>query len=84
MKGPMVIAIASGSHAIAFAYPSVEKKHTHTQDGVCTVEMRGACVGCPQSTQTLKGMVEKTVRFYVPEARAVALQDFHDLLLQIF
>ena len=46
--------------------------------------MRGACVGCPQSTQTLKGMVEKTVRFYVPEVRAVALQDFHDLLLQIF
>jgi len=48
-------------------------------DGVATVQMTGACVGCPQSTQTLKGMVEKTIRFYVPEVRVVEAETCLDV-----
>jgi Fe-S cluster biogenesis protein NfuA len=48
-------------------------------DGVVTVQMTGACVGCPQSTQTLKGMVEKTIRFYVPEVRVVEAETCLDV-----
>jgi Fe-S cluster biogenesis protein NfuA len=51
-------------------------------DGVATVEMKGACVGCPQSTQTLKGMVEKTIKFFVPEVRAVEAETCIDAVEQ--
>jgi len=33
--------------------------------------MRGACAGCPSSTQTLKMGIENMLRTYVPEVTAV-------------
>ena len=37
------------------------------RDGVATVEMRGACGGCPSALMTLKRSVETTLKRYVPE-----------------
>ncbi|WP_018997375.1 NifU family protein [Hirschia maritima] len=39
--------------------------------GVVTLQMRGACAGCPSSTMTLKGGIENMLRHYVPEVTAV-------------
>jgi Fe-S cluster biogenesis protein NfuA len=36
-----------------------------------TVEMGGACVGCPLSQTTLHGWVEGTVRQFFPDLKAV-------------
>lgn len=40
-------------------------------DGVVTLEMRGACSGCPSSTATLKMGIENMLRHYIPEVREV-------------
>ena len=40
-------------------------------DGVVTLEMRGACQGCPSSTATLKMGIENMLRHYIPEVREV-------------
>ena len=34
--------------------------------GILTVRMVGACAGCPSSTATLKGGIEKMMIYYVP------------------
>ncbi len=39
--------------------------------GVVTLQMRGACAGCPSSTMTLKNGIENMLRHYVPEVLAV-------------
>ena len=39
--------------------------------GVVHLNMRGACAGCPSSTQTLKMGIENMLRTYVPEVTAV-------------
>lgn len=39
--------------------------------GVVTVEMQGACSGCPSSTQTLKGGIEGMMKRMVPEVTEV-------------
>jgi len=39
--------------------------------GVVHLTMRGACAGCPSSTQTLKMGIENMLRTYVPEVTAV-------------
>ncbi len=36
-------------------------------EGVVTVRLVGACVGCPASTMTLKAGIEATLREHVPE-----------------
>jgi len=36
-------------------------------DGVVTLQMRGACQGCPSSTATLKMGIENMLRHYIPE-----------------
>ena len=41
------------------------------EDGVVTLEMRGACQGCPSSTATLKMGIENMLRHYIPEVREV-------------
>ena len=41
------------------------------EDGIVYVELQGKCVGCPYAQRTLKDGVEKTVRSYIPEIRAV-------------
>ena len=40
-------------------------------DGVVTVQMRGACAGCPSSTATLKMGIENMLRHYIPEVKEV-------------
>ncbi len=42
-----------------------------SEDGVVTVQLRGACTGCPHAAQTLKMGVERAVRENVPEVREV-------------
>ena len=40
-------------------------------DGVVTLQMRGACQGCPSSTATLKMGIENMLRHYIPEVKEV-------------
>lgn len=40
-------------------------------DNVLTVQMGGACVGCPLSLNTLHGWIEGTVRQFFPDVKAV-------------
>lgn len=40
-------------------------------DGVVYLEMRGACVGCPSSTITLKNGIETMLKHYIPEVDRV-------------
>lgn len=37
------------------------------RDGVATVQMQGACGGCPSALMTLKRGVETTLKHYIPE-----------------
>ncbi len=37
------------------------------EDGVVTLQMKGACAGCPSSTATLKMGIENMLRHYIPE-----------------
>ena len=41
------------------------------EEGVVTVQMRGACAGCPSSTATLKMGIENMLRHYIPEVKEV-------------
>lgn len=41
------------------------------RDGVATVEMQGACGGCPSALMTLKRGVETTLKHYIPELQRV-------------
>jgi Fe-S cluster biogenesis protein NfuA len=40
-------------------------------DGVVTLQMRGACQGCPSSAATLKMGIENMLRHYIPEVKEV-------------
>lgn len=40
-------------------------------NGVVTVELQGACSGCPSSTQTLKGGIEGMMKRMIPEVKEV-------------
>jgi len=42
-----------------------------SESGTVYLKMRGACSGCPSSTATLKGGIEKMLKHYVPEVNAV-------------
>ena len=37
------------------------------ESGVVTLQMQGACAGCPSSTATLKMGIENMLRHYIPE-----------------
>lgn len=53
--------------------------------GVVTVELSGACVGCPSSSMTLKAGVERILTDRVPginEVRAIGIDD--DLEDEVF
>ena len=41
------------------------------EDGVVYVELKGKCVGCPYANRTLKDGVEKLLKTYIPEVKAV-------------
>jgi Fe-S cluster biogenesis protein NfuA len=41
------------------------------QDGIVSLQMRGACAGCPSSTATLKQGIENLLKHYIPEVQEV-------------
>lgn len=43
-------------------------------NGVVTVVLRGACSGCPSSTQTLKGGIEQLLTQHIPEVKEVVAE----------
>jgi NFU1 iron-sulfur cluster scaffold homolog, mitochondrial len=44
--------------------------------GIVTVQLKGACSGCPSSTATLKGGIENLLKQYLPEVKeVVALEE---------
>ncbi len=43
--------------------------------GVVTLQMKGACAGCPSSTATLKMGIENMLRHYIPEVTEVKAAD---------
>lgn len=45
--------------------------HLDVETGILWIRMEGACGGCPSSRLTLKDAVERIVRRYVPEVKAV-------------
>ncbi|HEY0029564.1 MAG TPA: NifU family protein [Bacteroidia bacterium] len=43
-------------------------------DGIVTVQMRGACSGCPSSTMTLKAGIEGLLKRMIPEVKEVVAE----------
>lgn len=41
------------------------------KDGIVYLQLRGACLGCPSSSATLKNGIESMLQHYVPEVQAV-------------
>lgn len=41
------------------------------EDGVVTVELLGACAGCPMSQLTIHGMIEEQLKAQLPEIEKV-------------
>lgn len=41
------------------------------KDGVVTVKLKGACMGCPMATMTLKGGVERELKEAIPQIKRV-------------
>ena len=41
------------------------------REGVVSLQMRGACAGCPSSTATLRHGIENMLKHYVPEVMEV-------------
>jgi len=41
------------------------------RDGIVTLELKGACSGCPSASITLKNGIESMLKHYVPEVEAV-------------
>lgn len=46
-------------------------KHFDEVTGVVSLELHGACAGCPSSTITLKHGIENMLKHYVPEVTSV-------------
>jgi Fe-S cluster biogenesis protein NfuA len=42
-----------------------------SEDGIVTVQLTGACKGCPMSRMTLKNGIEKFLRSEVPDVKSV-------------
>ena len=42
-----------------------------TEDNVVKVRLQGHCVGCPASTMTIKGVVERILQESYPEIKGV-------------
>lgn len=45
------------------------------ENGVVTVVLRGACSGCPSSTATLKGGIERLLMQHLPEVKEVVAEN---------
>ena len=46
------------------------------ESGIVTLQMKGACAGCPSSTATLKMGIENMLRHYIPEVTEVRAAEF--------
>ena len=46
------------------------------ESGVVTLQMKGACAGCPSSTATLKMGIENMLKHYIPEVTEVKAAEF--------
>lgn len=44
-------------------------------EGTVTVTLRGACSGCPSSTQTLKGGIENLLKQHLPSVKEVVAEE---------
>jgi len=44
-------------------------------DGIVTVQLRGACSGCPSSTVTLKAGIEALLKRMIPEVKEVIAEE---------
>lgn len=42
-----------------------------SSDGIVTVELQGACTGCPGATMTLKNVIEELLKKNIAEVKAV-------------
>ncbi|MFX1496197.1 MAG: NifU family protein [Promethearchaeota archaeon] len=42
-----------------------------TDDGIVKVRLQGTCAGCPYSQQTLSMGIERAVKQFVPDVKAV-------------
>lgn len=42
-----------------------------TEDGIVSIRMHGACVGCPSSDMTLRIGIERTLKDRIPEVTSV-------------
>ncbi|MBE6443731.1 MAG: NifU family protein [Alphaproteobacteria bacterium] len=56
--------------------PAVKKdggdiKFINFENGIVSVEMQGACKGCPYAMRTLKDGVERILKTYIPEIKEV-------------
>lgn len=40
-------------------------------NGIVTVELQGACAGCPGAKMTLKGVIERMLKEEIPEVKEV-------------
>ncbi|MFO7942387.1 MAG: NifU family protein [Bacillota bacterium] len=49
----------------------VELVDVSEEDGVVSVRLTGACVGCPMATMTLKNGIERVLKERVPEVTEV-------------
>lgn len=45
------------------------------EDGVVTVVLRGSCAGCPSSTATLKGGIERLLQQHLPDVKEVVAEN---------
>ncbi len=45
------------------------------ENGVVTVVMRGSCAGCPSSTATLKGGIERLLKQHLPDVQEVIAEN---------
>jgi len=43
------------------------------EEGVVYIKLQGACSSCPHSQETLKGGIEQTLKYYIPEVNTVEL-----------
>jgi len=62
-----------------YVQPAVEQDGGAIQfksfdEGVVTVELQGACSGCPSSTATLKGGIENLLTRMIPEVKEVVAE----------
>jgi len=79
---PIIHAIVRQIKEILHAYvkPAVEMDGGNIifksyQDGVVTLELQGACSGCPSSTMTLKAGIESMLKRMIPEIKEVRAID---------